>query len=124
MHQVCHAVDTMGDTRVLFKCATAVILCAACALDVRHPAIPSQRACASAVEKTPSFSFCQVDMYALVYVYVRDGRSRYKGRTIENGSSQHLLSPPKDNPVNIKHTFIIDIITKVILHNSHHNNPV
>ena len=65
LHQVCHAVDTMGDTRVLFN-ATALILCAACALDVRHPAIPSQRACASAVEKTSSFSFCQVDMYANV----------------------------------------------------------
>ena len=27
LHQVCHAVDTMGDTRVLFKCATAVTVC-------------------------------------------------------------------------------------------------
>ena len=54
----------MGDKRVLYKCATAVTLCAACALHVRHPAIPSPRSCASAFEeKTPSFSFCQVDMY-------------------------------------------------------------
>ena len=70
MPQVCHAVDRMDDTRVLFICVTAVRLCAACAVStvcvhVRHPAIPSQRARASAVGKTPSFSFCQVDMYAL-----------------------------------------------------------
>ena len=30
-----------------------------------HDDANSQRTCASAVEKTPSFSFCQVDMYAL-----------------------------------------------------------
>ena len=64
MHQVCHAVDRMGDTMVLFKCATAVRLCAACAVHVRHPTIPSERARATSVGKTPSFSFCQVDMYA------------------------------------------------------------
>ena len=32
--QVCHAVDRMGDTRVLFKCATAARLCAARAVHV------------------------------------------------------------------------------------------
>ena len=32
---------------------------------VRHPAMSSQRARASTVGKTPSFSFCQVDMYAV-----------------------------------------------------------
>ena len=71
MPQVCHAVDIMGDRRVLFKCATAVRLCAARAVHVRHPAntaIPIQRARASSVGKTPSFSFCQVDMY-VSYVY-------------------------------------------------------
>ena len=54
----------MGDTRVLFTCATACRLCAARAVHVRHPVIPSQRSRGSSVEKTPSFSFCQVDMYA------------------------------------------------------------
>ncbi len=51
MSQVCHAVDRIGDTRVLFKRATAVRLCAAArAVQVwrlgllRHPEIPSQRA--------------------------------------------------------------------------------
>ena len=65
MHHVCHAVDRMGDTRVRFKCAKAVRLCAARWLHVRFgtKSIPSQRACASSVGKTPSFSFCQVDMY-------------------------------------------------------------
>ena len=72
MPQVCHAVDRMGDTRVLFKCATAVRLCAARAVQVRHPVIPSQRARASSVEKTPSFRFCQVDMYAIVLLYMED----------------------------------------------------
>ena len=66
MPQVCHAVDRMGDTRVLFKCATAVRLCAARAVHVRHPTIPSERARATSVGKTPPFSFCQVDMYGLV----------------------------------------------------------
>ena len=65
MPQVCHAVDRMGDTRVLFKCATAVD----CGRHVRwvHTAIPTsqRRARASSVGKTPPFSFCQVDMYAL-----------------------------------------------------------
>ena len=62
MPQVCHPVDRMGDTMVLFKCATAVDY----GRHVRwvHTAIPSQRARASSVGKTPSFSFCQVDMYA------------------------------------------------------------
>ena len=66
MHHVCHAVDRMGDTRVRFKCAKAVRLCAARWLHVRFgtKSIPSQRARASSVGKTPSFSFCQVDMYA------------------------------------------------------------
>ena len=68
MPQVCHAVVRMGDTRVLFKCATAVRLCAACDVHVRHPAIPNQRARASSVGKTPSFSFCQVDMYGKVII--------------------------------------------------------
>ena len=70
MSQVCHAVDRMGDTRVLFKSATAVRLCAAarvvhvgCLGLLRHPEIPSQREPASSVGKTPSFDFCQVDMY-------------------------------------------------------------
>ena len=68
MHHVCHAVDRMGDTRVRFKCAKAVRLCAVRGLHVRFGTkpIPSQRARASSVgKKTPSFSFCQVDMYAL-----------------------------------------------------------
>ena len=66
MPQVCHAVDIMGDTRVLFKCATAVRLCAARVVHVlRHPEIPIQRTRASSVGKTPSFGFCQVDMYGM-----------------------------------------------------------
>ena len=46
MHHVCHAVDRMGDTRVRFKCAKAVRLCAARWLHVRFgtKSIPSQRA--------------------------------------------------------------------------------
>ena len=67
MHHVCHAVDRMCDTRVRFKCAKAVRLCAARGLHVRFGTkpIPSQRARASSVGKNPpSFSFCQVDMYA------------------------------------------------------------
>ena len=64
MHNVCHAVDRMGDKRVLSKCATAVRLCAACAVHVRHPTMSSQRARTSTAGKTPSFRFCQVDMYA------------------------------------------------------------
>ena len=52
----------MHDTRVLFICVTAV---STVCVHVRHPAIPSQRARASSVGKTPSFSFCQVDMYGL-----------------------------------------------------------
>ena len=63
MHHVCHAVDRMGDKRVMSKCATTVRLCAACAVHVRHPTISSQRARASTAGQTPSFSFCQVDMY-------------------------------------------------------------
>ena len=47
-----------GDTSVLVKCATAG--CGMCGARIRHPAIPSQRALASSVGKTPSFSFCQV----------------------------------------------------------------
>ena len=66
MPQVCHAVDRMGDTMVLFKCATVVSLCAARALQVRHPTIPIQGARASSVGKTPSFSVWQVDMYECV----------------------------------------------------------
>ena len=62
-HDVCHAVDRMGDKRVLSKCATAVRLCAARTVLVRHPTM-SSRARASTAGKTPSFSFCQVDMYA------------------------------------------------------------
>ena len=69
MSQICHAVDRMADTRVLLKRATAIRLCAAArAVHVgllRHPEIPSQRAPASSVGKTPSFDFCQVDMYVL-----------------------------------------------------------
>ena len=33
----CHDVDKMCDTRVRFKCATGVRLCAARAVHVRHP---------------------------------------------------------------------------------------
>ena len=56
---VCNAVDWMGGGRFLFKCATAVRLCAARAaraVRVRHPGH------SQSVGKTPSFSFCQVDM--------------------------------------------------------------
>ena len=53
----------MGDMMVVFECATAFRLCAAHAVHVRHPTIPSERARASSVGKTPSFSFRQVDMY-------------------------------------------------------------
>ena len=67
MPPVCHAVDRMGDTRVLFKCATAVRLCVARAAHVlRHAEIPNQRTRASSVGKTPSFGFCQVEMYDCV----------------------------------------------------------
>ena len=40
-----------------------VRLCAACAVHVRDLAIASQRVRALSVRTTPSFSFCQVDMY-------------------------------------------------------------
>ena len=40
-------------------------MCGTCGLvHVRHP-IRSQHALVSSVGKTPSFSFCQVDMYAI-----------------------------------------------------------
>ena len=45
-------------------------MCATCAVHVRHPAISSQRARASTVGKTPSFSFCQVDMYGTTHCIV------------------------------------------------------
>ena len=52
---VCHAVGRMGDTRVRFKCATAIRLCAARAVHVgiRHP-FPDSRARASSVGKKNS----------------------------------------------------------------------
>ena len=59
----------MAGTRVRFKCATAIRLCAAHAVQ-RMTHIPSQRACASSVGKTPSFSFCQVDMYENGPIYI------------------------------------------------------
>ena len=68
MHHVFHAVDRIGDKRVLSKCATAVRLCAACAVHVQHPAISGQRARALTAGKTPSFSFCQVDMYVDAFI--------------------------------------------------------
>ena len=74
MHHVCHDVNRMGDKRVLSKCATAVRLCATCAVHVRHPAISSQRARASTAGKTPSFSFCQVDMSQTTYGYHLGGQ--------------------------------------------------
>ena len=40
MHHVCDAVDRMGDTRVRFKCAKAVRLCAARGLHVRFGTKP------------------------------------------------------------------------------------
>ena len=63
----CHAVDSMGDMMVRFKCATAFSLYAAPGVHVSQATTPiaSQRARVSSVGKTPSFSFCQVDMYAL-----------------------------------------------------------
>ena len=64
MHHVCHAVDRMGDTRVRFKCAKAVRLCAARGLHVGYEThSQSAGTCVVGWEKTPSFSFCQVDMY-------------------------------------------------------------
>ena len=89
MPQVCHAVDRMHDTRVLFICVTAAVPVSTVCVHVRHPAIPSQRARASSVGKTPSFSFCQVDMY----IRIRDvvpvsaavaTRSRGDGRSMED----------------------------------------
>ena len=47
----------MGDTRVMSKCATAARLCAVPAR------CPFQ---VSAMKKSPSFDFCQVDMYTSV----------------------------------------------------------
>ena len=66
MRHVCHAVNKMGDTRVRFKCSAETVCgtCAACA-----PPIPNQRARVSSVEKTQSFSFSQVDMYAIILTY-------------------------------------------------------
>ena len=60
---------SMGGTRVGLKCATAVRLCAARVAHVRRPTTPnpSQRARVSSVGKTPSFGFCQVDMYAICF---------------------------------------------------------
>ena len=40
------------------------LLCPARAVHLGPTPIPSQRARVSSVGKTPSFSFCQVDMYA------------------------------------------------------------
>ena len=39
-----------------------------CACGARTTPISSQRACAWSIGKTPSFSFCQVDMYVKVTV--------------------------------------------------------
>ena len=60
MRHVCHAVNEMGDTRVRFKCAAETVCGTGGA---RAPPVPNQRARVSSVEKTPSFSFSQVDMY-------------------------------------------------------------
>ena len=55
---------------------------------------------------------------------VRDGQSGVQEtNTMFTVAHVFYSRRPKDNPVNIKHTFIIDIITKIILHISH-NNPV
>ena len=42
-----------------------------CACGAHTTPIPSQRARAWSTGKTPSFSFCQVDMYAYVLVEIR-----------------------------------------------------
>ena len=62
MHHVCHAVDIMSDKGGWIVCGTWVS---------RTNPIPSQRARASSVGKTQSFSFCQVDMYVRVTVGAR-----------------------------------------------------
>ena len=65
MHHVCHAVDRMGEARVRFKCANAVRLCAARGICVgyeTHSHVVSGHV-HRRLEKTQSFSFCQVDMY-------------------------------------------------------------
>ena len=51
--------DRMGDTRII---STAVRLCVACG--ARTTSIPSQRLCAVDREKSQSFGFCRVGMYA------------------------------------------------------------
>ena len=67
------------------------LLCAACGLDARHPA------CVSAVEKTPSFSFCQVDIYGIkTYYDSRSDRSDhiYHETGVENHSSANSGQEP------------------------------
>ena len=64
MRQVCHAVDRMGDTRFCLNVRWRSRLCAARAVHVRHPAIPIH--VCRRFGKTPSFSFCQVDMYVMI----------------------------------------------------------
>ena len=84
----------MGDTRVRFKCAKAVRLCAARGLHVRFGTkpIPSQRALASSVGKTPSFSFCQVDMYALCEGHER--RRHDKSADVDTYIRDATKTPP------------------------------
>ena len=59
----------MGDTRVRFKCAKAVRLGAARAVHVRHR-FPVSAHVRRRLGKTPSFSYCQVDVY--------ESRARFK----------------------------------------------
>ena len=61
----------------------------------RHPAIISQRTRASSVGKTPSFSFCQVDMYAYTnwrsFKYVRQQHlTQDHERTISEASREDM----------------------------------
>ena len=60
-------------SRVLFKCATAATHCATLVVHARDP-FPVSAYVRCRLEKSPSFSFCQVDMYdncfASLYVSV------------------------------------------------------
>ena len=82
-------------------------MCGTC--DARTTPIPSQRAHASSVGKTPSFSFCQVDMYATgesfgcFLPFVLDitkllGQIEIrKGPTVDTNSLRHLPRQPSQN---------------------------
>ena len=75
-------------SRVLFKCATAATHCATLVVHARDP-FPVSAYVRCRLEKSPSFSFCQVDMYALR----TDGSAAKNERTSENIIRRVTWSP-------------------------------